>query len=55
MDVLVWWLSVITVLFIMESALVLYFVRWILWRWNGSIQDLLVAHDSNSESDKEQE
>jgi|TARA_R110001592_G_scaffold47454_3_gene150351 hypothetical protein len=55
MEVLVLWLSVITVLFIMESALVLYFVKWILWRWNGSIQELLVSHYSNSPSDKEEE
>ena len=55
MDLITWWISLLTVLFVMESALLLYFVRWILWRWNGSIQELLVAHYSNSESDKEEE
>ena len=55
MDVFTWWISLLTILFIMESALVLYFVRWILWRWNGSIQELLVAHYSNSHSTNEEE
>lgn len=55
MDVFTWWISLLTILFLMESALVLYFVRWILWRWNGSIQELLIAHYSNSESDNEEE
>lgn len=55
MELLTWWISLLTILFIMESALVLYFVRWILWRWNTSIQELLVAHYSNSESDNEEE
>ncbi len=55
MDLLTWWICILTVMFLMESALVLYFVRWVLWRWNGSIQDLLIAHYSNSPSDKEEE
>lgn len=55
MEIFTWWISVLTILFIMESALILYFVRWILWRWNGSIQDVLVAHYSNSESVNEEE
>jgi|TARA_R110002012_G_scaffold160467_2_gene322313 hypothetical protein len=55
MEIFTWWISVLTILFIMESALILYFVRWILWRWNGSIQELLIAHYSNSESVNEEE
>ncbi len=55
MDILTTWISVLTILFIMESAAIVYFVRWILWRWNGSIQELLTAHYSNSESDNEEE
>ena len=55
MELITWWISLLTVLFVMESALLLYFVRWILWRCNVSIQELLVAHYSNSESDKEEE
>tara|TARA_R100001163_G_C5053254_1_gene189850 strand:- start:1566 stop:1736 length:171 start_codon:yes stop_codon:yes gene_type:complete len=55
MDLITWWISLLTIFFIMESALLLYFVRWILWRWNGSIQELLIAHYSNSESTHEEE
>jgi|TARA_R110001599_G_scaffold86855_1_gene232551 hypothetical protein len=55
MDFLITWLSVLTILFFIESSAIIYFVRWILWRWNGSIQDLLIAHYSNSESDNEEE
>jgi len=49
------WLSVLTIVFVIESTAIIYFARWVLWRWNGSIQELLIAHYSNSESDKEEE
>ena len=55
MEFLTTWISILTFLFVIESSAILYFVRWILWRWNGSIQELLVAHYSNSPSDKEEE
>ena len=55
MDFFTTWISILTILFVVESSLLLYFVHWILWRWNGPIQDVLVAHYSNSESDNEEE
>ena len=55
MDMLTTWISILTILFVLESSMLIYFVRWIMWRWNGSIQELLVAHYSNSESDNEEE
>ena len=55
MDLLTWWISILTVIFLMESAAIVYFVRWILWRWNTTVQELLVAHYSDSESDNEEE
>tara|TARA_B100000686_G_scaffold150276_1_gene157535 strand:- start:1799 stop:1993 length:195 start_codon:yes stop_codon:yes gene_type:complete len=55
MDFFTTWISILTILFVLESSLLIYFVHWILWRWNGPIQDVLVAHYSNSESDKEEE
>jgi hypothetical protein len=55
MDMWITWLSILTILFFIESTAVIYFARWILWRWNGSIQELLIAHYSNSPSDKEEE
>ena len=55
MDLLTTWISILTILFIIESSAILYFVRWVLLRWNGSMQELLVAHYSNSITDKEEE
>jgi len=55
MDFWMTWLSVLTLVFVIESTAIIYFVRWVLWRWNGSIQELLIAHYSNSPSDKEEE
>ena len=33
MDMMTWWISILTVLFVLESSLLLYFVHWILWRY----------------------
>lgn len=53
MDLLTTWVFILTIFFIIESSLLVYFVRWILWRWNGSIQELLISHYSNRESENE--
>ena len=55
MDLLTYWLCILTILFIIESSALIYFVHWVFWRWNGSIQELLIAHYSNSITDKEEE
>ncbi len=55
MDLMTTWICILTILFVVESTAVIYFARWILWRWNGAIQELLISHYSNSESDNEEE
>ena len=41
-DVFNWWLVVLTVVFLIESSFVIYFVRWIMWRFNTAIHELMV-------------
>ena len=28
------WLSILTLVFVVQGGLSLYFVNWVLWRWN---------------------
>ena len=55
MESLTLWLSILTILFILESSLLVYFVRWIMWRWNTVVQELLVAKHSNRECDNDED
>lgn len=34
MDAITVWLSIITILLFIQGGLSLYFVNWVLWRWN---------------------
>ena len=55
MDALTIWVSILTIVFILESSLILLFARWILWRWNTVIQELLIAKHSNRECEDDEE
>ena len=54
METLTLWVSILTFLFVLESSLLVYFARWIIWRWNTVVQELLVAKHSNSESNNDE-
>ena len=41
-DILSWWVVILTVFFIVESSLLVYFVRWVLWRCNTVITELMI-------------
>lgn len=55
MESLTLWLSILTILFVLESSIIIYFARWIMWRWNTVIQELLVAKHSNRECEDDEE
>ncbi len=50
MDGFALWLAILTCIVILESSLLVYFARWVMWRWNTVIQELLVA--KNKEDDE---
>mgnify|MGYP005836048217 CR=1 FL=1 len=41
-EILYWWLGILTVLFIVESSFVVYFVKWIVWRVNTTLAELII-------------
>ena len=41
-DILSWWVIMLTVFFIVESSLLVYFVKWVIWRCNLVITELMI-------------
>jgi len=37
------WLSILTFLFFIQGGLLIYFVRWVLWRWNAVMTDIYIS------------
>jgi len=47
------WLSVLTMFFVLESVLLLYFVNWILWRWNTLLTRINKGEPLSKETEDE--
>jgi hypothetical protein len=48
------WLSIITVLFVIQGGLSLYFVNWVLWRWNTLLTKINIeSQQLNNTSEEE--
>lgn len=41
-EILYWWLGILTVLFVVESSFVVYFMKWVVWRVNSTLADLMI-------------
>ena len=51
-EILSWWVIILTVIFILESSFLIYFMRWVLWRCNTALTELLIEKRL---SDKEED
>jgi hypothetical protein len=48
------WLSIITALFVIQGGLSLYFVNWVLWRWNTLLTKINIeSQQLNNTSEEE--
>jgi len=48
------WLSIITALFVIQGGLSLYFVNWVLWRWNTLLTNINIeSQQLNNTSEEE--
>ena len=41
-EIIYWWLGILTALFLVESSFVIYFVKWVLWRGNTALAELMI-------------
>ncbi len=54
MDSLTVWLSLLTIIFVVQGGLSLYFVNWVLWRWNTLITKINIEHRKDINTDSEE-
>lgn len=53
MDTMTVWLCILTMFFVLESVLLLYFVNWILWRWNTLLTRINKGEPLSNTDDEE--
>ncbi len=54
MDSLTVWLSLLTIIFVVQGGLSLYFVNWVLWRWNTLITKINIENRKDINTDSEE-
>lgn len=47
------WLAVLTFMFIIQGSAFIYFVNWVLWRWNTVLTKMNIEQHLSTRSEEE--